>query len=68
MLSYFEISGELSYKISHNEKFVVLEIMSDEHHVVAAIPPEDIKLLQTAFLNYCPGMPGSIKFHEERLK
>lgn len=66
-MSYFEISDVKNMMLTVESDKVLLELVSNEHTVVVSFDIEQLKELNKLSLNYCPGMPGYIKLHEQRV-
>lgn len=67
-MSYFEIAYVKEMSVVQDGDELALKFTSDNHEVVVCLSLEQLSALQGITLNYCPGMPGAIKFHENRLK
>ena len=66
-MSYFEIAYVKEMQVKNDGEELALIFKSDNHEVAVCLTLEQMSALQGITLNYCPGMPGNIKFHENRL-
>jgi hypothetical protein len=66
-MSYFEISDVKDMTFTVESDKVLLELVSNEHTVVVSFDIEQLKELHKLTLNFQPGMPGYVMFHELRV-
>lgn len=66
-MSYYEISRVKAMEVKQDADKLAIEFDNGTHLVMVELTIEQFQQLNKLALNYCPGMPGFIQFHEQRL-
>lgn len=67
MRGNFEMDNVRNVKVWHEGENMVVTFNDGHTDMHAVLTPDQMQELNFLTLNYCPGMPGFIQFHEDRL-
>lgn len=67
MRGNFEMDNVRDIKVWHEGEHMVVTFNDGNADMHAVVTEELMQQLNKLTLNYCPGMPGFIQFHEQRL-